>query len=176
MHNKQRAAVEILVAFGFLLSLFLLAYFSISMERPRGWPTAPGLFPFLICVFGVIFFSLIMLSGIRKGGLNLDTLQQSRDIKIWLSGPNTNRVVKFGFIVAGYYFLFLPLLPFECATLIFLMLTQVLFSTGLVWSKALLISISITLTVSIIFRGFFGILLPGSFDLLDAFLFELERI
>ena len=67
-------------------------------------------------------------------------------------------------LIFAYYFVLLSHLPFELATLVFLAVAQYLFGPADHIKRNLLVSFFLTVLITLAFRLFFGVLLPGSFD------------
>jgi len=170
--KSKKAAANFYVAAAFLIGFIIFSYFSITMERPKDWLTAPGLSPLALSILGFVLFAKIAYNSIRKGALqNQFNNFQIHFVNQWLNHEQTKRFAKASLAICVYYFLLLKFFPFEIATLIFLVVIQYLFSSKLSWKKNLIVSVLVTLIVTISFRGFFGILLPGEADLLGNLIY-----
>ena len=158
--NKEGA--ELLMSLAFLLVSGLFTYFSVVMENPESWVTAPGLLPFLLAA------SLFVA---HDPGDDAGEGVAPRPGFFKASG----RVLTAMVAVAVLYFGLLRVLPFEISILIFF-----LFMTHFYWPEAslrkrLTVSLLLPLVISGVFAGGFGIPLPGQNNIVEMLTFELRR-
>jgi len=167
--EKARIALADFVMAILLISLCLVgAYLSFRMPNPRGWYSAPALFPLLI--LGSLFvMALILLVGAMKTKLSY-MIRSTKNI-YFLGLLRTETTKRFGLITLAvfiYIYILLRFLFFEFATITFLIVTLFIF-----WKakkiKMIIISIIATISISVIFSIFFKTLLPGQSFLMLLF-------
>jgi hypothetical protein len=159
-----------------------LCWLGVRMPRPTGWASSPGLFPVIIGV-GLIVLALLLLLERRRLLIQdrdarqaTDAAPNSLEVKIeeLTAEPAMSRdgmrrtVLVTGLIII--YAISLRFLPFEVATLGFLIAGMLAFGERSVW-KIALASIGATLVIDFAFIYGLGSLLPGNGGLLERFLF-----
>lgn len=178
--NKEGA--ELLMSLAFLLVSGLFTYFSVVMENPESWVTAPGLLPFLLAASLFVMAAIMAAGSISRGGLAaLFGAHDPGDDAGEGVAPRpgffkaSGRVLTAMVAVAVLYFGLLRVLPFEISILIFF-----LFMTHFYWPEAslrkrLTVSLLLPLVISGVFAGGFGIPLPGQNNIVEMLTFELRR-
>jgi len=139
-----------------------LAHAGLSMPRPRGWSSAPGLFPVgigavLICLGIALFFE--------------NRARPPED-----DGPTRGRplgavLLPLAVVPAlALYVLALRWLPFEPVTFVFLCTTMLAFGERKLWKIALAATL-FTVIVTVLFTQVLQTLLPGSYSLIEELLY-----
>lgn len=169
------AGADFLTAAALIAVFVVAAYFSVQMERPRGWLSAPGLLPLLLSGMLIVMFSVIAGRAVRRGALEeIGRITRPHSLGGWFREERRRRVILAAGVIALYYFGLLGFLPFEAATVLFFLIIFSIFWAGASWARRLVVSIGLTVAFAAGFRGFFRIILPGQGDLLGAFLFWLN--
>ena len=147
----------------FVMGIFLIALCSFVMYVSWTWPrfgvsaSAPGLFPFLIAASLLVMAVFLLFRSIQeKGHLNL----VARVKESW-AGKDTRPTLLVLSLVLVYIIGLLNRLPFEIATLIYIVASLLILWHRKLW-LVLAIAGGTVAFYSISFRYFFKILLPGS--------------
>ncbi|MEM7194336.1 MAG: tripartite tricarboxylate transporter TctB family protein [Pseudomonadota bacterium] len=169
MPPRARAFAEFLIATFFALCMLVVAIASVHLDRPSGWPTAPGIFPLLVALAGFIFFAVIANSAFKVAWCELKSSVE----------PAPSQVKPFFLksfvLVAGYYLLGTFWLPFEIATLLFLVVVQLTFPPKQRVSVVLMKSLALTFLISVCFAVVFNVVLPGRFEITGQLIHHLQR-
>ncbi|MDR5694546.1 MAG: tripartite tricarboxylate transporter TctB family protein [Armatimonadota bacterium] len=141
------------------LSAFVIIQ-AISMPRPRGWHSAPGLLPFLLGLTLLVMSVTLVIFGLRGGARLSLTVRVVRrggqdSISQWLRALG---------ILGGvgiYIYVLLRWFPFEVATFLYLLgvLGALLRRDPL---KVILISAGVAVVLSLLFGKVLRTLLPGA--------------
>jgi hypothetical protein len=138
------------------------SYESITLRRPAGWLTAPGLTPLFIFLSMGFMGLFLFIDGIRQNGLHL--LRQelgNASVKAGLiNGFLRNKITLLVGIFFLYYVVLTQILPFELSTFFYLSVTLKMF-----WKRSLFItlvtSILIAVSLSLVLAKIFNVVLPG---------------
>lgn len=158
-----------------------LCWLGVHMPRPDGWASSPGLFPVIIGT-GLTILALLLLLERRRLRIQeneasaADVDPNSLDAKIEeltaepaMTAEGARRTV----LVTGAIILYvvaLRFLPFEVATLGFLIGAMLAFGERSLW-KIVSVSVGVTLAIDVAFIYGLQSLLPGNGGLLERFLF-----
>lgn len=147
-----------------------LVWLGLEMPRPRGWSSAPGLFPTIIGVCLVLMAVGLFLEG-RKRRAPLLTGGAAAEPKPGAGAASLRMPAAIFALVLFYVFVLLAYLPYEVATVIFLIASFVLNGVR---------SLTVILTVSLVTALFIGsvfilgleTLLPGNGSLIEDYLYR----
>jgi len=148
----------------FMLLSTYIAIIALKMPKPRGWSSAPGLFPFILSITLFIMCLFLLIGTLKEkkqvnekiGLINYKLMEYvKKSIKYNI------RTIKAILFVAIYYFILVRIFPFEIATAIYLFVSLTQFwKKGKVISK-IVISILAPLFFVIIFQEMFRLAMPG---------------
>jgi hypothetical protein len=180
MNNPRRVSkgsrADLLVSLSLLLLSAAFVHFSLQMERPRGWLSAPGLLPLFLGVGLFVMAAFIAGAAIGRGAFSPRGRGTNEGgIPQWFKMSISRRVLLAAGVIALYFFGLLEFLPFEAATVIYFLLATAIFWPGSSWRQRATLAIGLTAASAISFRLFFSVLLPGEGDLLGNLLFWLRR-
>ena len=145
-----------------VIGCVFFSYESITMRRPAGWLTAPGLPPLVIFISMGFMGIFLFIDGIRQNGLGLlgEALGKASLKSGLKNGILKNKIALLIAIFFLYYVVLTQILPFEISTFLYLFLTLKIF-----WKRSfsitLVASIIITMTVSLVLSEIFNVVLPG---------------
>jgi len=152
------------IIFGLILVIvsLIFCFDSIGLERPKGWLTAPGLFPLIIFSSLGCMGLFLLIHAIKGPNLKLlkDRLGTLKFDPAILKNIFKNKTVILIIIFFTYYIILSRILPFELSTFIYLFAIFKIF-----WKKPIhIIFISAfigTMTFSLVFERVFKVMLPG---------------
>ena len=143
------------------LGLYVAAQ-AVTMPRPAGWHSAPGLLPFLLGSWLTAMSAVLLVGSVKRGGgaqLRRAVRQIRQDVTV-----RADRVWRMAFMLAGvavYVYLLLPRLYFEIATFVYLATTM-----RVLWRreplKIALVAGGVAVALTLLFSRFLRTLLPGA--------------
>ena len=173
--EPSEPAKEPIPGIDFFVSIIILVLstvvfvWSFQMPRPGGWSTAPGLMPLFLAVTLFAMGIGLMTSALRNNGIAaLRTRMHGFSFRSWVNEATGRRTLWILLLTTVYIFVLLGRIPFEIASMLFLLATLFVFWKNGSWLRIVLFSVFLPLVLGIIFRGVFVILLPGGslFDLI----------
>lgn len=161
---------------GFVLLLLSLGgmFYSICLERPAGWSTAPGLLPFIISAL-LCALAITMIVGSLRGKGRSSMFKRPRTdgilaaAKMFSTFRPTLTVMA---IVAVFFFGLLEFLWFEIAAFGFLYAMTHMFWPGSTRLHRLAFASVTPLAFVLVFQLLFDFSLPGAGTLTEFALFE----
>ena len=152
------------IIFGLILVIVSLTFcfYSIGLPRPKGWLTAPGLFP-LVIFSSLGCMGLFLLIHAIKGsnlGLLKERMPSRPSDPAFLKNMLNNKAIILIIIFFIYYLILSRMLPFELSTVTYLFAIFKIFWKKPLWTT-LISAFIITITFSLIFERVFKVMLPG---------------
>ena len=148
-----------------------LIWLGLQMPRPRGWSSAPGLFPTIIGITLMVMALGLFLEGRKRGAPLLTRRAADRVQGAAAALPSLRMPVAIFALVLFHIFVLLAYLPYEVATAIFLAASLVLNGVRS-WTIILSVSLSAALVIGSIFILGLETLLPGSSSLIEDFFYR----
>jgi hypothetical protein len=145
-----------------VIGCVFFSYESITLRRPSGWLTAPGLTPLVIFISMGFMGLFLFIDGARQDGFRLlrEEFRKASLKRNLFEGFLKNRITLLTGIFFLYYVVLTQILPFEISTFLYLFLTLKIF-----WKRSLLItlvtSILLSLSISLVLSQIFNVVLPG---------------
>jgi len=162
LRAESKAKSDFVAAFVIMIFSILVAISSLSMPRESGWDTAPGLVPLILSLSLFMMAFGLMVSSIKRDVFAQFAEQKGSKFLTRLFADTSKR--KTACIIAittGYITLLVDRVPFEVSGFIFLFVAlQLCWKKGSLKRK-LVVSILVPVVLTIIFRMFFNIFLPG---------------
>ena len=172
--NKQRQmAGKDIISAAFVMGLGIaVSVWALSLPRPSGWSSAPGLVPLLFAGSMTLMGLGLLTSALRRNGIaylrqawaDFSAVSLFRDTQ-------TKRTLWIVVLSAIYTLVLSGRVPFEIAGTLFLLSSLTVFWRKGGWLKILLISVCVPLTFGLMFRLLFAILVPGD-SILDYILYR----
>ena len=161
--KKDRMPIYDLIGGALLvIGCVFFSYESVTMRRPAGWLTAPGLTPLLIFSSMGVMGLFLLIDGVRRNGWGQlrEELRGGKFKTELLDGMIKNKIIGLVFIFFLYYIVLTRLLPFEISTFIYLLIAFKVF-----WKRSLLRMIVVagivSLGISLVLSQIFNVVLPG---------------
>jgi hypothetical protein len=164
--GKQESVGDLLVGLVLVaLSVFVIIH-AVSMPRPRGWHSAPGLLPLSLGLTLLGMSVALLVLAVREGGMSqlIPRVRISYGVKQDRMSTWSRAVGILGGI-GIYIYVLLRWLPFEVATFLYLLIVL-----GALWRRdplrVALVAAGVAVVLSLLFGKILRTLLPGTGTLL----------
>lgn len=157
-----KAKSDFVAAVVIMIFSIAVAINSLGMPRDSGWSTAPGLVPLILAVSLFMMAVGLLLSSIKRDAFRLFAEQRGGgELTRLLADVSVRKTVCIIAITTLYITLLVDRIPFEVSGFIFLFVSvQMCWKTGS-QKRKLAVSVLVPVVLTIIFRIFFNIFLPG---------------
>jgi len=158
----SKAKSDFVAAIVIMIFSISVAINSLSMPRESGWSTAAGLVPLILSVSLFMMAFGLLVSSIKRDACAQFAEQKGREFLTRVFGDvSARKTVCIIALTTGYIILLVDRVPFEVSGFIFLFVAlQMCWKKGSLQRK-LVVSILVPVVLTIIFRMFFNIFLPG---------------
>lgn len=159
---ESKAKSDFVAAIVIMIFSIAVGINSLGMPRDSGWSTAAGLVPLILSVSLFMMACGLMVSSIRRDAFAKFAEQKGSDfLSSVFTDTSTRKTFCIIAITTGYITLLVDRVPFEVSGFIFLFVAlQMCWKTGSLQRK-LAVSILVPVVLTMIFRLFFNIFLPG---------------